>query len=64
MELGKVYRRRDHYTPRLDLRTLTPEQVARIRMPGADLPALAAQFRISRVAAWKVKQYITYRDLP
>jgi hypothetical protein len=49
--------------PRSD-RTLTPNQVARIRAPGANLTALAKQFMISLVAVWKVKHRITYRDLP
>ncbi len=50
--------------PRQDLRRLTPRQVARIRAPDADMPALADEFKISRVAAWKVKKRMTYRDLP
>ena len=61
--------------PRPDLRRLTPEQVARIRSaPARGVPALAREFSaeaarhgrkgISAVAAWKIKKYLTYRDLP
>jgi hypothetical protein len=49
---------------RPDLRCLTPRQVARIRAPDANVTALADEFMISAVAAWKVKHRITYRDLP
>ncbi len=51
--------------PRMELRRLTPEQVARIRTaPDGGVPALAREFGISAVAAWKIKQFLTYRDLP
>ena len=45
-------------------RRLTFEQVARIRKPGANGAALAREFKVSTVAAWKIKNYLTYRDLP
>jgi hypothetical protein len=47
-------------------RRLTFEQVARIRAPLArgGVTALAREFGISKVAGWKVKHRISYRDLP
>lgn len=56
------FRRR--YCPRPDLRRLVPEQVARIRVPGANLTALAREFGITRVAVWKIRKYVSYKDLP
>ncbi len=53
------------YGPRLDLRRLTPEQVARIRAaPYRGIPALAREFGITPFAARKIQQRLTYRDLP
>jgi DNA invertase Pin-like site-specific DNA recombinase len=49
---------------RRELRRLTPEQVARIRALGANLPALAREFKVSVVTVWKVARRKTYRDLP
>lgn len=50
---------------RRSLRTLTPEQVARMRAAPPELyRALAWELMISHVAAWKIRRYITYRDLP
>jgi hypothetical protein len=46
-------------------RRLTPEQVARIRTaPDRAGAALAREFKISAVAAWRIRKYLTYRDLP
>lgn len=45
-------------------RRLTPEQVAMVRDPGANRPALAREFGVSSVALWKVAHRITYRWLP
>lgn len=50
--------------PRMDKRKLTPEQVARIREPDADLVALACEFGISRVAVHYVRHRYSYKDLP
>ncbi len=56
---------RKTYPPRRDLRRLTPEQVALIRAaPPGIRPALAREFGVSPVAAWKIARRITYRDLP
>ncbi len=60
------------WPPRLDLRRLTPEQVARIRAapsgraspPARSIPSLSREFGITPVAGWKVWKHITYRDLP
>ncbi len=56
---------RKRWPPRLDLRRLTPEQVALIRaVPPGLLSTLARELGVSPAAAWKIQRRITYRDLP
>jgi hypothetical protein len=53
------------YWPRMDLRRLTPEQVARIRAElDRGVRPFAREFGVSDIAVWKVRRRITYRDLP
>lgn len=56
--------RKGGYRPLFGIRRLTPEQVARIRTPGANVSSLAREFTIAGSAAWKIRHRITYRDLP
>lgn len=50
--------------PRADSRRLTPEQVARIREPGAKPSALAREFGVSGAAVHYVRHRYSYKELP